>query len=71
MISFQVQDDLIGSTKVNLYELALKDCFRDKLGEDQSRLARASVLLVPVSALGSRFTSLSAGLLFVTPGCMM
>ena len=34
-MSFQVQDNLIGFTKVDLFKTLLRDCFRDKLGDDE------------------------------------
>ena len=35
LVSFQVRDDLMGSTKVYLYEVLLKDCFRVKIWDDK------------------------------------
>ena len=35
LVPFQVQDDLIGFTKVALFKTVLKDCFRGKLQDDQ------------------------------------
>ena len=69
LISFQVWDDLIGSNKVDLYEMLLKECFGGKLQGYQYRFARASVLLVFLLALGSKSSSLSARVSFVSPGC--
>ena len=34
LISFEMRDDLIGSTKVDLYQILLKDCFRGNLWDD-------------------------------------
>ena len=61
LISFQVRDDLIESTKVDLFEILLREYFRGKLRDDKQRLTRASVLLVPLLTLGSKSTSLSPG----------
>ena len=57
---------MIGSTKVDLFDILLKDYFRGNLPENQKRLART---LAPLLALGSKYTSVSAGFLFVSPGC--
>ena len=69
LISFQVWDDLIGSNKVDLYEMPLKECFRGKPQGYQYRFARASVLLVFLLALGSKSSSLSARVSFESTGC--
>ena len=69
LISFQVRDDLIRFTKGDLFKTLLGDFFRGKVRDDQLRLTRVSVLLVPLIALGSKSTSLSAGFSFVSPGC--
>ena len=70
LISFQVRDDLIGFTRVDLFKTLLEGCFRGKLlQDDQYRLTRASVILVPLLALGSKSSSLSAGFSFVSLGC--
>ena len=34
LVSFQIWDQLIGSTKVDLYEILLKDCLQGKLWDD-------------------------------------
>ena len=60
---------MIGSTKVDLCKIMLKDCFRGKLRDGQQWLTRALVLLVALLALGSISTSLSAKFSFVSPGC--
>ena len=44
LVSFQVEDNFRGSTKVDLYEILLKGCLRSKLGDDQERLTRDLVL---------------------------
>ena len=44
LVSFQVEDNFRGSTKVDLYEILLKSCLRGKLGDDQERLTRDLVL---------------------------
>ena len=59
---FQVQDDLIGSTLVDMLEILFGGSLGCKLRDDQYRLTRASVLLAPLLALGSNSTSLSAGI---------
>ena len=70
-VSLQVWDNLIGSTKLDLFEILLKDCFRGNLWDHQYRLTRASVLSVPLLTLGSKSTSLSAWFSFVSSGCMI
>ena len=35
LISFPRRNYLIGSNKVNLHEMVLMECFRDKLRDDQ------------------------------------
>ena len=71
LVSFQVRDDLIGFTKVDLFKTLLKDYFRGKLRDDQYRLNRALILLVPVLPLGAKSTCLNAGLSFASPDCMI
>ena len=61
-----MRDDLIGFTKADLLKSLLEDCFRGKLRDDQKRLTRALVPLVPLLALGSKSTSLSGGFSFVS-----
>ena len=59
---FQVWDNLIGSTLVDLCEIWLRDFLRWKLQDDEERFTRTLVLLVPLLALSSKFTFLSAGI---------
>ena len=56
------QDDLIGSTWIDLSEIQLGGSLRYKLQDDQQRLARALVLLALLLGLGSESTTLSAGI---------
>ena len=56
------QDDLIGSNWIDLSEIQLGGSLRYKLRDDQWRLARALVLLALLLGLGSKSTSLSAGI---------
>lgn len=58
-----MSDDLVGCTKVDLYEILLKVCFRGKLRDNQLRLTRACPTISSLS------TGLAARLCFVSPGC--
>ena len=57
---FQVRDDLIGSTLVDVSEIQFGGSLGCKLQDNQSRLTRASVLLARLLALASKSTSLSS-----------
>ena len=59
---FQIRDDLIGSTLVDLCEIRFAGSSGCKLRDDQQRLTRAWVLFVPLLGLASESTSLSAGI---------
>ena len=59
---FQVQDSQIESTLIDLCEIWLGECLRCKLRDDQERLTRALIRLVPLLALGFKSTSLSDGI---------
>ena len=69
LVFTEFHEDLIGSTKVNLCKILLKNSLRGKLKDDHHRLTRSSVLFVPQLAVGSKCTSLSARFCFVSPGC--
>ena len=71
LIFFEIGDDLIGLTKVDLFKTLLKECIRGKLQDDPCRITRALGLLVPLLALGSISTSLSAGFSLRSPGCII
>ena len=55
-------DPYVSQGLVDLCEIWLGGCLRWKLRDDQYRLTRALVLLVPLLALGFKSTSLSAGI---------
>lgn len=62
LVSFQVSDKLVGCTKVDLYEILLKVCFRNKLKNNQLRLIGACSIISCLS------TGLTARFCFVSPG---
>ena len=59
---FQVRDNLIGSTLVDLCEIQFRGSLKWKLCNDHWRLTNASVLLSSSVSTGSRSTSLSTGI---------
>ena len=59
---FQVRDNLVGSTLVDLCEIWWGGSLRVKLWDKQEKLTRALVLLVPLIVLDSKSTSLGAGI---------
>ena len=59
---YQFQEYLIGSTLVDLCEIWLGESLRCRLYDNQQRVTRASVLLAPLLAVGSKSISLSAGI---------
>ena len=58
----QVREDMIESTLVDFCVIRFGGCLGCKLPDGQKRLTKALVLLAPLVVLGSKSTSLSAGI---------
>ena len=58
----QVREDMIESTSVDFCVIRFGGSLGCKLPDNQKRLTKALVLLAPLVVLGSKSTSLSAGI---------